>query len=258
MIPYFEWSAVAFGPLTLRVWGFFAALGVVAASWYALREARRQGFDAARFETMILWMIAWAFLGARVVHIVAYEPSYFLAHPLEALKVWNGGLSSFGGFLGAAVSFFWQRRALELPFMKTADLLVRALPLGLGCGRIGCFLIHDHPGTVAHGAGKWFAVAYPDGPRYDLGLLLGALDFILFGVFLALARKSRPEGFYFALFMLVYGPVRFMLDFLRAVDVRYFGLTPGQYGSLALFFLGWYLATRIRTGGAHDGKSRTQ
>ncbi len=258
MIPYFEWSVVPLGSLTFRVWGFFAALGVVSASWYALREARRQGLDAARLETTVLWMIAWAFLGARVIHITAYEPSFYLAHPFEALKVWHGGLSSFGGFLGAAISFFWQRRAEEFPLMKTADVLVRALPLGLGCGRIGCFLIHDHPGTLAHGAGKWFAVAYPDGARYDLGLLLGALDFLLFGIFFALARKSRQEGYYFVLFMLVYGPARFALDFLRSADARYFGLTPGQYGSLALFFLGWYLATRIRTGGMHDGESRTR
>lgn len=246
MIPYFEWHVVALGPLTLRVWGFFAALGVVSASWFALRQAKRIGFDMERFESMILWVIVWTFLGARLFHAVAYEPAYFLAQPLEILKVWKGGLSSFGGFLGAAVSFFWHMRAKPFPLMQTADVLVKAAPLGLGCGRIGCFLIHDHPGTLAHGAGKWLAVAYPDGARYDLGLLLGALDFGIFGVFVALSRKSRADGFYFALFMLIYAPARFLLDFLRVIDVRYFGLTPGQYCSTALFVVGCYLAVRVR------------
>jgi phosphatidylglycerol:prolipoprotein diacylglycerol transferase len=253
MIPYFEWHIVTLGPLTLRVWGFFAALGVVSASWFAMRQAKRLGFDMVRFESMLLWTIVWSFLGARLLHVFAYEPSYFLAHPFGVFEVWKGGLSSFGGFLGAAASFFWHMRAKPFPLMKTADVLVMATPLGLGCGRIGCFLIHDHPGTLAHGAGKWFAVNYPDGARYDLGLLLGAFDFALFALFVVLSRKPRVDGFYFALFMLVYGPVRFTLDFLRAIDIRYFGLTPGQYGAVALFVAGCYLMRRIRTGGFVDG-----
>ena len=245
MIPYFVWKTIQLGPVTIQVWGLFAAVGVVAAVWFALREAKRRGLDAARFERLVLWMIVWAFLGARLLHVLAYEPTFYAAQPWEIPKIWHGGLSSFGGFLGAAVSFFWQMRRHPLPLLKTADVLTIATPLGLGCGRIGCFLIHDHPGTLAHGAGKWFAVAYPDGPRYDLGLLLGVFDFLLFGFFLFLSRKPRTDGFYLGLFMLIYAPARFLLDFLRAVDVRYAGLTPAQYGCVALFAAGWYLLIRI-------------
>lgn len=245
MIPYFEWRFIPLGPVTLQVWGLFAALGVVLGSWFAMREARRRGLDARAFERLTFWIVAWVFLGARLVHVFAYEPSFYLAHPLEIFKIWHGGWSSFGGFLGAAASFFWQMRKLRLPLFKTADALTLAAPLGLGCGRIGCFLIHDHPGTLAYGVGKWLAVKYPDGPRYDLGLLLGVFDWLLFGAFLLLARKPRRDGFYFALFMLVYGPVRFLLDFLRAADARYLGLTPAQYGSVALFLCGFWLMKRL-------------
>ncbi len=256
MIPYFEWRTVVLGPVTLQVWGFFAAVGVLFASWFAMRLAKRRGLDMMKFESMALWMIVWVFLGARLFHVFAYEPAFYLSHPFEMLKVWKGGLSSFGGFFGAAVSFFWQVRKLKLPLLKTTDILVMATPLGLGCGRIGCFLIHDHPGTLAHGAGKWLAVNYPDGARYDLGLLLGAFDFLLFAVFIALSRKPRADGFYFALFMLVYGPVRFALDFLRAVDVRYFGLTPAQYGSLLLCAAGLFvMLKRVKTTSAPGSAS---
>ena len=244
MIPYVEWKTVVLGPVTLQVWGFFAALGVVIASAYALREAKRKGLDTGKVETLIFWTIVWAFVGARLMHVLAYDPFWYAARPLEALKVWNGGWSSFGGFFGAASAFFWQMRKSDLPLMKTADVLVRALPLGLGCGRIGCFLIHDHPGTLAYGAGKWLAVNYPDAPRYDLGVLLGIFDFILFGALFLLLRKPRRDGFLFALFMVVYGPARFSLDFLRASDVRYLGLTPGQYASIALCAAGAWLLFR--------------
>ncbi len=243
MIPYFAWNVVQLGPLTLRVWGFFAALGVILGGAFALREAKRRGLDPLKSETLILWTIVWAFVGSRLGHALFYEPAYYAAHPLEIFAVWKGGLSSFGGFAGAALSFFWQIKRDGLPLLKTADVLTTALPLGLGCGRIGCFLIHDHPGTLAY-AFKWLAVKYPDGPRYDLGMLLGIFDFMLFGIFLLLLRKPRKDGFYFALFMIVYGPVRFLLDFLRVIDARYYGLTPAQYGSALLFFAGLFVMLR--------------
>lgn len=255
MIPYFTWTSIQFGPLTLHVWGLFAAIGVVAGIMFATREAGRKGLDAAAFESLAFGAVVWAFVGARLGHVLFYAPAYYAAHPIEILMVWKGGLSSFGGFIGAALAFFLTIRKRKLSLLPTADALVKALPLGLGCGRIGCFLIHDHPGTLAYGAGKWFAVNYPGGARYDLGLLLGVFDWLMFGVFLLLMRKPRPapdgagprkDGFYFALFMLVYGPVRFGLDFLRIVDARYFGLTPAQYGSLALFVCGLWLMRKIR------------
>lgn len=257
MIPYFAWRTIRLGPISLQVWGLCAAVGVILAIVFALRQAKRRGLDVEAFESMSFWIVVAAFVGARVFHVVLYEPIYYFTHPSEILKVWNGGLSSFGGFAGAAIAFFLSIRRHKLPMYKAADALTLALPLGLGCGRVGCFLIHDHPGTLAYGAGKWLAVKYGDGARYDLGMLLGIFDFAMLAVFILLLKKPRKDGFYFALFMAVYGPVRFLLDFLRINDVRYFGLTPGQYGSLALFAAGCYLIYRIRTGRIEDASSRT-
>jgi phosphatidylglycerol:prolipoprotein diacylglycerol transferase len=226
----------------LQVWGLFAAIGVVLASWFALRQAKKRGLDVAKFETLVFQTVIWSFIGARLGHVLLYEPARYLADPFEIIAVWHGGFSSFGGFIGATITFFWSARKKTLPILPTADVLMLALPLGLGCGRIGCFLIHDHPGTLSH---SFLAVKYPGGPRFDLGLLLGLFDFIFFAATLRLLRKKRPDGFYFALFPLVYGPIRFGLDFLRVADARYFGLTPAQYGSLALFIFGSYLFKRI-------------
>lgn len=241
MIPYVAWKTFALGPVTLQVWGLFAALGVILGTLWAVRAAKRKGMDGATIESLALWTVALAFVGARSFHVAFYEPAYYLAHPAEILSVWNGGLSSFGGFFGATVAVLWRLKKTSLPFLPTADVLVPAATLGLGCGRIGCFLIHDHPGTLAHEGWRWLAVNYPDGPRYDLGLLLGVFDFLLFGAFLLLGRKARPAGWTLALFLLTYAPVRFGLDFLRVADVRYAGLTPGQYGSVLLFAAGLFV-----------------
>jgi len=244
MLPYVEWKTIALGPLTLQVWGLFAAIGVISGTWFAIREAKRKGLDAAKIESLALWTVLLAFLGARAFHVAFYEPGYYLAHPLEVFSVWKGGLSSFGGFFGAAAAFAWKGRALGLPFLKTADVLSPAALLGLGCGRIGCFLIHDHPGTFAHGIGERLAVRYPDGARYDLGLMLFALDFVLLGAILLAKGRMKKDGDTLVWILIAYGPARFALDFLRAVDIRYLGLTPGQYGSVALFGIGCYLWSR--------------
>jgi phosphatidylglycerol:prolipoprotein diacylglycerol transferase len=196
----------------------------------------------AQFERAAFWIVVWGFVGARLFEL-AYDPKPYLADPWEMLRVWHGGLSSFGGFIGATIAFLWFVRRGTLPLWKSADALVRALPLALGCGRIGCFLIHDHPGTLAYGIGKWLAVRYPDGPRYDLGMLLGIFDFLMFGLFVWWSKKHRlADGAYLVMFLVIYAPVRFLLDFLRVVDARYWGLTPAQYGCVILFGLGVYLA----------------
>ena len=114
-----------------------------------------------------------------------------------------------------------------------------ALPLGIGIGRIGCFLIHDHPGTLTH---FFLGVKYPDGVRFDLGLLESILGFILFIVFYFLFKKLIKVrfGLVAGLSMASYAVVRFLFDFLRATpdfpggDLRYLSLTPAQWGMLAV------------------------
>lgn len=245
MIPYIEWKTFAIGPLTVQVWGLFAAAGIVAATTFGAREAKRRGLDAAKFEALAFWTIVAAFVGARLGHVALYEPGYYLAHPSEIFAVWKGGFSSFGGFFAAAAVAVWRIRSLGLPFLRTADVALPATVLGMTCGRVGCFLIHDHPGTLAYGAGEWFAVRYPDGARYDLGLLLGVLDLALFAAYLALRKRAVPDGFHLAWIPIAYAPARFGLDFLRTADARYLGLTPGQYGSIVLLVIGLFMMRRV-------------
>lgn len=243
MIPYFSWTVIQVGPLTLQVWGLFAGIGVVLASWFGITLAKKKGIDTEKFESVGTWVIVWAFIGARLFNVFVYEWDFYSQDPALIFNVLRGGLSVIGGFIGATAAFLWGVRKRAMPLLRSADVMVQALPLGLGCGRIGCFLIHDHPGTLSH---SFIAVKYPGGARFDLGLLLGIFDFLLFGLFLFLMKKPRKDGFYLVLFMLIYGPVRFLLDFLRASDLiisdtRYFGLTPAQYASIAIFTGGIYL-----------------
>ena len=119
------------------------------------------------------------------------------------------------------------------------DIGALGLWLGWGVGRIGCFLIHDHPGTLTHFI---LGVKYPNGARFDLGLMESILGFTLFIIFYLLFKKliKIRFGLVAAYSVASYAVGRFFLDFLRAApsfpggDARYLTLTPAQWGMLAV------------------------
>ena len=93
-----------------------------------------------------------------------------------------------------------------------------AFPFAWIFGRLGCTIVHDHPG--AHTT-SWLAVRYPDGPRYDLGLLELLFTVLVAGAFLVLDRRKRPTGFYLGWFLLVYGLFRLLLDTLHVDEGKH-------------------------------------
>ncbi|NQV89402.1 MAG: prolipoprotein diacylglyceryl transferase [Parcubacteria group bacterium] len=235
MIPYFKFTTIALGPITIQVWGLMVALGILVGTWAAAKMASRRGQDEKIIWDLSVWVIVAAMIGARIIHVV-YEPASYFANPLEFFRVWHGGFSVMGGFLGALIVGVWYLKKRKVDVHAYADTAVFGLPLGLFIGRIGCFLIHDHPGTLTDFIG---GVQYPDGVRHDHGLYLSINGLLLFLTFLLMAKRGAKTGSYIVVFLLWYGVVRFFLDFLRAtngdiVDTRYLGLTPAQYFSLVM------------------------
>lgn len=232
MIPYFQFISFNLGPLEIQVWGLFVALGILIGAWISAGYAKKNGLDKDVVYSAAFWVIIGAFLGARMMHVLAYEPVYYLANLIEILQFWKGGLSVSGGFLGALVGYLLYMRSQSLSWLKYADKVIYGLPLGLGVGRIGCFLIHDHPGTQTD---FFLGIVQPGGGAiHDHGLYLSINGFILAIVFYFLAKKNRPDGFLLRFFMIWYGVVRFFLDFFRVIDSTYFYLTPAQYFSLMM------------------------
>ncbi|MCX6714726.1 MAG: prolipoprotein diacylglyceryl transferase [Candidatus Uhrbacteria bacterium] len=234
MIPWFQFTQIHFGIITVQVWGLLVALGIFCATWVASKKAAREGLDPNIVWDFAFWVMISAFIGARLFEVV-YNPALYLAHPLELLTVWQGGFSEMGGFIGAILALVYYLRSKKLDAWKYAGCVAYALPLGFGIGRIGCFLIHDHPGTLTHFI---LGVKYPDGIRHDHGLYLSIEGFLIFLLFVLLDRKhAKPQTFVIT-FLIFHGIIRFFLDFLRVIDIRYFFLTPAQYISIAMIFAG--------------------
>lgn len=243
MIPYFVIPPLRIGPLALQPFGILSASGILLASKLLIREARRRGLDTQPLEKLATWAVVGGIVGAHLVHLLLYHPEELRENgPLQILKVWDG-LSSTGGALGGIVAsvIFLHRRGIQ--FATYADVFALAVPPGWAVARLGCFSVHDHPGTLTS---VFLAVAFPGGARHDLGLY-DAL--VLTGITIAVYTLDRRGALHDRLLAgvaVLYGGARFALDFLRARDLpysdaRYWGLTPAQYAAIALVAWGAFI-----------------
>jgi phosphatidylglycerol:prolipoprotein diacylglycerol transferase len=249
VIPYFQYTQFNIGPIPIQVWGLMVALGFLIGTQASIWMYKKRGLDPKVAWDLLFWVVLGSMVFARLFHVFFYKPEFYLANPLEIVAIWHGGLSMIGGLIGAVIAGLWYIRKKKLDVWKYADASVFGLPIGYAIGRIGCFLIHDHPGTATD---FFLGVKYPDGVvRHDLGLYHAIDGAVLFIVFLLLAKRKAKTGTYVVTFLIWYGVTRFLLDFLRAtdgaiVDTRYFGLTPAQYVSLGMVGAGVWCARKYK------------
>jgi phosphatidylglycerol:prolipoprotein diacylglycerol transferase len=247
LIPYIDMQWIELGPLRLKTFPVLVASGVLFGVWLADRRVRGYGLDPAILARASLVLLLFAFPLSHITSIVLYFPRELLNDP-RVLFDMSKGLSSFGGFLGALLGAIFVYRRAGVSFWAYSDCQAFAFAFAWIFGRLGCSVVHDHPGIPSDFV---LAVLYPAteqfpaGPRHDLGLyeLLWTLG--LASAFFFLRKRPHFPGFYLLAWMLFYPPVRFGLDFLRSADVRYGGLTPGQYGCIAMFSCGLFFARRL-------------
>jgi phosphatidylglycerol:prolipoprotein diacylglycerol transferase len=262
VIPYINVPPIKLGPLTFYAFGILVAIGLLLGARMAIEfGVKNRKLEREVMADLVAWIAIGGMLGGHVLQVLFYRPGELLEQPWILFYVWSG-LSSFGGFIGAILSFLiWLKRRQIKNAMPYADSIAFGLVPGWVFGRMGCSVAHDHPGRLTDFV---LAVQYPGGSRHDLGLYeLAFTLLILFPLFLVLRWREGvrgrpfPDGTYVGLMSLIYAPVRFGMDYLRATDkqgsdVRYFGLTPAQYAAIGLLLIGIYLMTRKRSGGGAE------
>ena len=107
-----------FGKFTIYTYGFFVALGFLAGIGFANREARRIGVNPQKIMDLCFYVLIAAIVGSRLGY-VATMPAEFIASPLEIVKIWNGGLVFYGGFVGALLTALVFLKVNRLPVWKT-------------------------------------------------------------------------------------------------------------------------------------------
>ncbi len=236
-------------PPSIKPFGTLVALGVYIGSVLSLQRTRERGLAPRQMSDFLFWVTIFGFVISHLLDAVFYHPQTVLRDPLYLLRIWEG-LSSYGGFIGATVGVFaWRFYRKKRP-LEFVDICASVMPLAWVFGRMGCSVVHDHPGAISD---AWFAVKFPNVVcpvgfppdavcgRFDLGLIEMVLTIPLAVGCLWLWHRQpfRANGFYIGFILAAYAPVRFALDFLRlspeaavfrgATDPRYGGLTPAQW-----------------------------
>lgn len=234
MIPYYPQPVLSLGPLEIHAFGFLAAVAVVVGGRAILIRAHRQGIQVEQMFRFCFWVYASAMVGAFFAKIlwddfpaVLAHPSLIFHQPLGVRSV--GGISC--GFL-AAIVWCWYHKLSALESMRRMDIIAYAMPIGWMIGRLGCTLAHDHRGLDST---SWIAVNFPEGPRFDLGLIEFLFLIVMVSGFKLLDRRPRPVGFFFGMYGVVYGGFRIWLDTLHVQPNRFYGGIAGVVVGLA----GW-------------------
>lgn len=245
LIPYFDIPVLELGPVVIDSWATLVALGFVLGLEIARARAIKLGLDVRDIVDGIVVIVGMGFLVGHIVHVVAYNPHQLEEQGVMAILRFWAGFSSTGGFLGAvlgAMLFYLVLR--KRPFWKHADTVMYGFPFGWVLGRLGCFTAHDHIGSRSD---FLLAVDFPaevfGGARHDLGLYEALWTMAIAAAFFAMRNRPVRPGFFTALFCVMYAPIRFIFDFLRngdlrGADVRWVGLTPAQWGMIAMFLAG--------------------
>ena len=245
-------------PLQVHWYGITYLVAFALFLWLASRRAAlpwfaSQGWNRREVEDLLFYGVAGGVLGGRLGYVLFYKPGYYLAHPLEVLAVWKGGMSFHGGFLGVALAlvlFAWQRKR---SFLNVADLVAPCAPTGLASGRIGNFINGELWGRAADPALPW-AMVFPQSgtmtPRHPSQLYQFAMEGLLLFVLLWwYGRQQRAPGRVAAAFLTGYGMFRFIAEYFREPDdflgPLALGLSMGQWLSVPMILAGaawWWWA----------------
>ena len=126
------------GPVAIYTYGFFVALGFFIGIAVAKKEAARLGQDPVWIGDLCFFILIAAIVGSRAFYVVINIED-FISKPLDVLKIWNGGLVFYGGFIFSLLTAYIYLQKRKLPLWQTTDILAPGLAAGHVFGRVGCF-----------------------------------------------------------------------------------------------------------------------
>lgn len=247
----------------IRWYGLFWVIGLIVAVYTVQRIFEKEKRPQEWFDSLFIYMMLGIILGARLGHCLFYEPAYYLANPLEILKIWEGGLASHGGVAGIIIAvWFYSKKVTKKSMIWTFDRVI--VPTGFTSAmiRLGNLMNHEiYGGPTSQPWGfrfieninAWKAGAPPmfSEPSHPTQIYEALIYFLVFAVTMYLFWKTdakKKQGLLIGIAMIMIFLSRFFIEYLKNVQVaseiamrESTGLILGQWLSIPFVVWGIWL-----------------
>jgi phosphatidylglycerol:prolipoprotein diacylglycerol transferase len=258
MLAFINWDVdpeiFRFGGFAVRWYGLFFALSFYLGYMILTRVFKREKIDIKVLDQLAIYMIVGTVIGARLGHCLFYQPDYYLANPLEILKIWEGGLASHGAAIGIMTAIYFFSRRSHMTYLWTIDRVVIVVALAGFLIRMGNLMnseIFGYPtdvpwGFIFHRADPLLVARHPTQIYEALGYLAICIALLL--IYFR-AKKPLQEGLLFGIFLIALFGLRFILEFLKEPQVEiesHWSINLGQSLSIPFILFGVYILYRVR------------
>lgn len=229
----------------MHTYGLMVAIGFLAAFFVAKREFPRHGLSTDFLDTVILMLMVSSLLGARIFYFAVDGFRALAQNPFSFFKIWEGGLVFYGGFIGGLLFLFFYTRYKEVSLLTVTDSFAAPLLLGQAIGRLGCLaagccygrptelpwkVTFTHPEALA----PRFMALHPT-QLYEAGF-----NALLFAGIFFFRDRFAQKGMNTIYYLVGYGVVRFLVEFIRSDDrgIFFLHLYPSQWISIVMILIG--------------------
>ncbi|MBS4041396.1 MAG: prolipoprotein diacylglyceryl transferase [Flavobacteriales bacterium] len=231
------------GSIHIQLFGVMIAVGIVVGFYILSLEVKRKALDDNKITDLAIYTVLIGILGARINYIIAFNPSYYIANPLEIIMLQKGGLSIQGGLIAGILFALWYVKKKAIPLGKTADAFAPAVIIGQAIGRVGC----DVFGVAM--SKPWFWGVQVEGQLLHPAQIYEAvLNYILFFVLWQKRKSIKYNGELFIYYLVGFSINRFLVEFARSNPIIFGPITIAHVYSLVLiagaFILGLWFKSR--------------
>lgn len=261
------------GPITVRWYGILFAMAFLVGYKIMEHVYKTENIPVKDVDRLSLFMIFGVVIGARLGHVLFYQPDYYFAHPLEIFKIWEGGLASHGASIGILIAMYiYSRKGPVRSYSWILDRIILTVPIGGFFVRMGNLMnseIYGHVTSLPWGfkyvkdsvnEGVPLAMIQPHHPTQIYEGLLYLLLFIVLITWYNRKHASLKPGMLFGTFLICLFSIRFFVEFFKEVQVPFeidlvakYGLNMGQLLSIPFIIAGIIILIRaIRGNGVAD------